>query len=96
MISYTLFSVHYPGTESTKPAYNTGKQLWASEDFSTFNDNIGAGCWARVRQKQWWAFFNDNIGLKFGGSSKLLCQAKYCVLTCFYYRRQPPIIRSGT
>ena len=75
MISYTLFSVHYPGTESTKPAYNTGKQLWASEDFSTFN---------------------DNIGLKFGGSSKLLCQAKYCVLTCFYYRRQPPIIRSGT
>ena len=26
----------------------TGKQLWSSEDYSTFNDNVGAGCWARV------------------------------------------------
>ncbi|CAC5369943.1 GALC [Mytilus coruscus] len=40
--------VHYPGTQSTVAAYNTGKQLWSSEDFSTFNDNIGAGCWART------------------------------------------------
>ena len=26
----------------------TGLQLWASEDYSTYNDNIGAGCWARI------------------------------------------------
>ncbi|XP_063446455.1 galactocerebrosidase-like [Mytilus trossulus] len=40
--------VHYPGTQSTVAAHKTGKQLWSSEDFSTFNDNIGAGCWART------------------------------------------------
>ena len=41
-------SAHYPGTYSDSSAFKTGKQLWASEDYSTFNDNIGAGCWARV------------------------------------------------
>ncbi|XP_076104943.1 galactocerebrosidase-like isoform X3 [Mytilus galloprovincialis] len=40
--------VHYPGTESVMSAVQTGKQLWSSEDFSTFNDNIGGGCWARL------------------------------------------------
>lgn len=25
-----------------------GKQLWSSEDFSTVNDEVGGGCWARV------------------------------------------------
>ena len=39
---------HYPGTYSTPDAQKTGLQLWASEDYSTFNDNIGAGCWARI------------------------------------------------
>lgn len=43
------YRIHYPGTESTSAAVKTGKQLWASEDYSTFNDNIGGGCWARVR-----------------------------------------------
>ena len=42
------FSVHYPGTKGSDAALKTGKQLWSSEDFSTFNDNVGAGCWARV------------------------------------------------
>ncbi|CAG2224562.1 GALC [Mytilus edulis] len=40
--------VHYPGTESVMSAIQTGKQLWSSEDYSTFNDNIGGGCWARL------------------------------------------------
>ena len=26
----------------------TGKPLWPSEDYSTFNDEVGTGCWARV------------------------------------------------
>jgi len=50
-----LFSVilcvlrcHYPGTLTTNTSLDTKKQLWASEDYSTFNDNVGAGCWARV------------------------------------------------
>lgn len=44
----THTSAHYPGTVSNANAMTTGKPLWASEDFSTYNDNIGAGCWARV------------------------------------------------
>ncbi|CAL1528206.1 unnamed protein product [Lymnaea stagnalis] len=39
---------HYPGTYSNQDAVKTGKQLWASEDYSTFNDEIGGGCWARI------------------------------------------------
>ncbi len=41
-------SAHYPGTNSNADAVASGKQLWASEDYSTFNDDTGAGCWARV------------------------------------------------
>ncbi|XP_071090482.1 galactocerebrosidase-like isoform X1 [Haliotis cracherodii] len=39
---------HYPGTLTTTASMQTGKQLWSSEDFSTFNDNVGGGCWARI------------------------------------------------
>lgn len=39
---------HYPGTMSSDDARRTGKPLWASEDFSTFNDDAGSGCWARI------------------------------------------------
>ena len=39
---------HYTGTLSSGDAVKTGKPLWASEDYSTFNDDVGAGCWARV------------------------------------------------
>jgi len=44
---------HYPGTESDEKAMQTGKQLWASEDYSTFNDNVGGGCWARILNKNY-------------------------------------------
>ncbi len=46
MLTYT--SAHYPGTVSSDNAPQTGKKLWASEDYSTYNDDTGAGCWARV------------------------------------------------
>ncbi|GFO05182.1 galactocerebrosidase [Plakobranchus ocellatus] len=39
---------HYPGTYSSAPAKKTGKPLWASEDYSTFNNEVGGGCWARI------------------------------------------------
>ncbi|RUS72385.1 hypothetical protein EGW08_019845 [Elysia chlorotica] len=40
--------VHYPGTNSPSNAKELGKILWASEDYSTFNDEVGGGCWART------------------------------------------------
>ncbi|XP_046548390.1 galactocerebrosidase-like [Haliotis rubra] len=39
---------HYPGTLSTLDALKTNKMLWSSEDYSTFNNDTGAGCWARL------------------------------------------------
>lgn len=39
---------HYPGTTTTSDAVKTGKPLWASEDYSTYNDAVGGGCWARI------------------------------------------------
>uniref|UniRef100_A0A915JEG5 galactosylceramidase n=1 Tax=Romanomermis culicivorax TaxID=13658 RepID=A0A915JEG5_ROMCU len=42
------FGVHYPGATSPKDAIDSNMTLWASEDYSTFNDDIGAGCWARI------------------------------------------------
>ena len=41
-------SAHYPGTRSDDNAIKSGKQLWASEDYSTYNNDVGAGCWGRV------------------------------------------------
>ncbi|XP_045189275.2 galactocerebrosidase-like isoform X2 [Mercenaria mercenaria] len=49
---------HYPGTITTKEAIQTGKPLWASEDYSTFNDLVGGGCWARILNQN---FVNGNI-----------------------------------
>ena len=43
-----IIGAHYPGTKSTLEAIKTGKPLWSSEDYSTYNDDIGAGCWARI------------------------------------------------
>uniref|UniRef100_A0A8C2PQY3 Galactocerebrosidase n=1 Tax=Cyprinus carpio TaxID=7962 RepID=A0A8C2PQY3_CYPCA len=48
VLKYSLYSVHYPGTKTVKEALLTEKKLWSSEDYSTFNDDIGAGCWARI------------------------------------------------
>ena len=43
-----VIGAHYPGTVSTRKAIETKKQLWSSEDYSTYNDNVGGGCWARI------------------------------------------------
>lgn len=39
---------HYPGTTTVMEARKTQKKLWSSEDCSTFNDEAGGGCWARI------------------------------------------------
>jgi len=39
---------HYPGTITMTQALKTQKKLWSSEDYSTFNDEVGGGCWARI------------------------------------------------
>ncbi|XP_022080635.1 galactocerebrosidase-like isoform X1 [Acanthaster planci] len=43
-----VIGVHYPGTYVTNYTLETGKTIWASEDYSTFNNEVGAGCWARI------------------------------------------------
>uniref|UniRef100_F6YUT3 Galactocerebrosidase n=1 Tax=Equus caballus TaxID=9796 RepID=F6YUT3_HORSE len=43
-----VIGAHYPGTHTVKDARLTEKKLWSSEDFSTLNNDVGAGCWARV------------------------------------------------
>ncbi|CAG5127412.1 unnamed protein product, partial [Candidula unifasciata] len=50
--------VHYPGTTSSDDAKNSGKPLWASEDYSTYNDEFGAGCWARILNQN---YVNGNL-----------------------------------
>lgn len=43
---------HYPGVsgfaQAFGPASDLGIPLSASEDYSTYSDTIGAGCWART------------------------------------------------
>ncbi|XP_033844327.1 galactocerebrosidase isoform X2 [Periophthalmus magnuspinnatus] len=43
-----VIGAHYPGTDTVLDALKTQKQLWSSEDYSTFNDEVGGGCWARI------------------------------------------------
>ncbi|XP_053458014.1 galactocerebrosidase isoform X1 [Nycticebus coucang] len=43
-----VLGAHYPGTHSARDAKLTGKKLWASEDFSTVNNDLGAGCLGRI------------------------------------------------
>uniref|UniRef100_A0A3B3DSA9 Galactocerebrosidase n=1 Tax=Oryzias melastigma TaxID=30732 RepID=A0A3B3DSA9_ORYME len=43
-----VIGAHYPGTNTVPQALKTLKKLWSSEDYSTFNDDVGAGCWARI------------------------------------------------
>jgi len=38
---------HYPGSYSSPAAESSEKPIWASEESSTFNNGVGAGCWAR-------------------------------------------------
>jgi len=44
----SVIGAHYPGMHSSSQAQQTGKPLWASEDDSTLNSNIGAACWGRI------------------------------------------------
>ncbi|XP_072030846.1 galactocerebrosidase-like isoform X2 [Amphiura filiformis] len=50
--------VHYPGTEVTQQTIQTGKPIWASEDYSTNNNEIGGGCWARILNQN---YVNGNM-----------------------------------
>ncbi|NP_001133732.1 galactocerebrosidase precursor [Salmo salar] len=43
-----VIGAHYPGTTTVIEALKTQKKLWSSEDYSTFNDEVGGGCWARI------------------------------------------------
>ncbi|XP_071090488.1 galactocerebrosidase-like [Haliotis cracherodii] len=63
---------HYPGTLSPREAVMTGKQLWASEDYGSFNDEIGGGCWARTLN------MNYVNGL-------MTSSIAWCMVTGFYY-----------
>lgn len=44
----SIIGVHYPGTTSTSKAQSCKKTLWSSEDYSTYSDSVGGGCWARI------------------------------------------------
>ncbi|KAM6969369.1 galactocerebrosidase isoform 2-T2 [Tautogolabrus adspersus] len=43
-----VIGAHYPGTTTVLDALKTQKKLWSSEDYSTFNNEVGGGCWARI------------------------------------------------
>ncbi|XP_060918613.1 galactocerebrosidase isoform X2 [Labrus mixtus] len=43
-----VIGAHYPGTTTVLDALKTQKKLWSSEDYSSFNDEVGGGCWARI------------------------------------------------
>ncbi|XP_055956998.1 galactocerebrosidase-like [Patella vulgata] len=45
--------VHYPGTSTSVGALQTGKPLWSSEDFSSLDDLVGGGCWARLLNRNY-------------------------------------------
>ncbi|KAJ6661280.1 hypothetical protein lerEdw1_015417 [Lerista edwardsae] len=53
-----IIGAHYPGTRTMPDALLTGKKLWASEDYSTVNSNVGTGCWARILNQN---FVNGNM-----------------------------------
>eukprot|EP00057_Strongylocentrotus_purpuratus_P033022 XP_789829.3 PREDICTED: galactocerebrosidase [Strongylocentrotus purpuratus] len=54
----SILGFHYPGTYVTKYTTETRKTLWSSEDYSTKNDNVGAGCWARILNQN---YVNGNM-----------------------------------
>ncbi|PKU36774.1 galactocerebrosidase isoform x2 [Limosa lapponica baueri] len=53
-----VVGAHYPGTKTVPNALLTKKKLWSSEDYSTFNDEVGAGCWARILNQN---YVNGNM-----------------------------------
>uniref|UniRef100_A0A914V3T9 galactosylceramidase n=1 Tax=Plectus sambesii TaxID=2011161 RepID=A0A914V3T9_9BILA len=50
--------VHYPGTQLPENTRMSSLPLWSSEDYSTFNDDVGAGCWARILNQN---YVNGNM-----------------------------------
>ncbi|KAK5856924.1 hypothetical protein PBY51_010203 [Eleginops maclovinus] len=46
--SVEAIGAHYPGTKTVKEALQTQKKLWSSEDYSSVNNEVGGGCWARI------------------------------------------------
>uniref|UniRef100_A0A7N6A8D6 Galactocerebrosidase n=1 Tax=Anabas testudineus TaxID=64144 RepID=A0A7N6A8D6_ANATE len=53
-----VIGAHYPGTTTVADALKTQKKLWSSEDYSTFNDEVGGGCWARILNQN---YVNGNM-----------------------------------
>ncbi|XP_004642835.1 galactocerebrosidase [Octodon degus] len=53
-----VIGAHYPGTRVSRHARMTKKKLWSSEDFSTFNNDVGAGCWGRILNQN---YVNGNM-----------------------------------
>ncbi|KAJ3613851.1 hypothetical protein NHX12_020095, partial [Muraenolepis orangiensis] len=43
-----VIGAHYPGTTTVLEALKSQKKLWSTEDYSTFNNDVGGGCWARI------------------------------------------------
>ncbi|XP_008315988.1 galactocerebrosidase isoform X2 [Cynoglossus semilaevis] len=56
--SVQVIGAHYPGTTTIPEALQTQKTLWSSEDYSTFNNAIGGGCWARILNQN---YVNGNM-----------------------------------
>ncbi|XP_029973129.1 galactocerebrosidase-like isoform X1 [Salarias fasciatus] len=53
-----VLGAHYPGTKTSAEALKTQKKLWSSEDYSTFNNEVGGGCWARILNQN---YVNGNM-----------------------------------
>ncbi|XP_072479473.1 galactocerebrosidase isoform X2 [Notamacropus eugenii] len=53
-----VIGAHYPGTHTVSDALATHKTLWSSEDYSTFNNEVGGGCWARILNQN---YVNGNM-----------------------------------
>ncbi|XP_036592238.1 galactocerebrosidase isoform X2 [Trichosurus vulpecula] len=58
MEAIDVIGAHYPGTRSVPEALKTNKTLWSSEDYSTFNNEVGGGCWARILNQN---YVNGNM-----------------------------------
>src|SRR6218665_1706190 len=87
------FSSHYPGTTSSNDAVKTNKPLWSSEDYSTFNDNVGAGCWARVRSCSDFCLLCKLFISVSVGDICLLVSRKFCE---FMFLVKSSMLKSGT
>ncbi|XP_055955297.1 galactocerebrosidase [Patella vulgata] len=47
-LAVSIIGYHQPRTDSDMTGLQTGKPLWASEDYSQPPDNYGGSCWART------------------------------------------------